>query len=60
MKALLKSFGYAFAGIFRTLRSERNMRIHLVVCAYMYGYLLVYDFFKVSRTGFAILFLANA
>lgn len=60
MKALLKSFGYAFAGIFRTLRTERNMRIHLVVSAYMYGYLLIYDFFEVSRTGFAVLFLANA
>ena len=60
MKALLRSFGYAFAGIFRTLRTERNMRIHLVVSAYMYGYLLIYDFFEVSRTGFAVLFLANA
>ena len=60
MKALLKSFGYAFAGIGRTIRSERNMRIHLAVSVYMYGYLLIYDFFEVSRTGFAVLFLANA
>ena len=60
MKALLKSFGYAFAGIWSTIRTERNMRIHLVVSAYMFGYLLIYDFFEVSRTGFAILFLANA
>ncbi len=60
MKALLKSFGYAFAGIGRTIRTERNMRIHLAVSLYMYGYLLIYDFFEVSRTGFAVLFLANA
>ena len=60
MKDLIKSFGYAFQGIFRTIRTERNMRIHLVVSAYMYGYLLIYDFFDVSRTGFAVLFLANA
>ena len=60
MKALIKSFGYAFAGIGRTIRTERNMRIHLVVTLYMYGYLLLYDFFEVSRTGFAVLFLANA
>ena len=25
---LYKSFSYAFAGIFRTIRSERNMKIH--------------------------------
>ena len=60
MKALIKSFGYAFCGIFSTIRTERNMRIHLVVSLYMYGYLLCYDFFEVSRTQFAILFLANA
>lgn len=60
MKGLVKSFGYAFQGIFRTIRTERNMRIHLVVSLYMYGYLLIYDFFEVSRTGFAVLFLANA
>lgn len=60
MKALLKSFGYAFAGIGRTIRTERNMRIHLAVSLYMYGYLLIYDFFEVSRTEFAVLFLANA
>ncbi len=60
MKKLLQSFGYAFEGIFRTIRTERNMRIHLVVSAYMYGYLLIYDFFRVTRTGFAVLFLANA
>ena len=60
MKALLKSFGYAFAGVGRTILTERNMRIHLTVMAYMFGYLFLYDFFDVSRTQFALLFLACA
>lgn len=63
MKSLLslfKSFGYAFRGIFQALKYERNMRIHLVCVAYMYSFLLIYDFFEVSRTQFAIIFLANA
>ena len=36
------------------------MRIHLVCMIYMYSYLLIYDFFDVSRTQFAIIFIANA
>ena len=60
MKALLKSFGYAFAGIFSTIRTERNMRIHLTVMLYMFGYLFLYDFFTVSRTQLALLFLSCA
>ena len=36
------------------------MRVHLVCMIYMYSYLLIYDFFKVSRTQFAIIFIANA
>lgn len=43
-----------------TLVHERNMRIHFVCMAYMYAFLSVYDFFEVTRTQFAILFLANA
>lgn len=60
MKELFLSFGYAFRGIFMTLVHERNMRIHFVCMAYMYAFLSVYDFFEVTRTQFAILFLANA
>ena len=36
------------------------MRVHLVCMIYMYSYLLIYDFFEVSRTQFAIIFIANA
>ncbi len=57
---LFKSFGYAFRGIYLAVKYERNMRIHLVCVVYMYSFLLVYDFFKVNPTQFAVIFLANA
>lgn len=60
MKALLKSFGYAFCGVVQTLRTERNMRIHTVVMLYMFGFLLCHDFFTVTRTQMALLLLACA
>lgn len=60
MKNLLKSFGYAFRGIWYALKYERNMRIHFTCMVYMYAFLTVYDFFEVTRTQFAVLFLANA
>lgn len=50
MKGLLKSFVYAGSGIITCIRQERNMRVHLVCMIYMYSYLLIYDFFEVSRT----------
>ncbi len=58
--SLFKSFGYAFRGIYQALKYERNMRIHLTCVAYMYSFLLIYDFFKVNATQFAVIFLANA
>ena len=60
MKSLIKSFGYAFRGIYYTLKYERNMRIHFACMVYMYSFLLIYDFFKVSPTQFAVIFIANA
>ena len=60
MKNLLKSFIYAGKGIISCIRCERNMRIHLVCMVYMYCFLGLYDFFEVSATQFAILFVANA
>ena len=60
MKGLLKSLGYAGSCIITCIRQERNMRVHLVCMIYMYSYLLIYDFFEVSRTQFAIIFIANA
>lgn len=60
MKSLIKSFGYAFRGIYQALKYERNMRIHFVCMIYMYSFLAVYDFFEITRTQLAIIFLANA
>lgn len=59
MKSLIKSFGYAFRGIFTCLVKERNMRIHTVCMIYMYFFLFAFDFFEISGTQLAILFLAN-
>lgn len=55
MKKLLKSFVYAFRGIWHCICTERNMRIHLCFTAYMFGFLTIHDFFDVSREQFAIL-----
>jgi len=59
IKVFFKGFIYAWRGIVSCLRRERNMRVHLTCAVYMYTYLLAYDFFEVSRTQFALLFLAN-
>ena len=60
LKALFKSFVYAFKGFFWILTHERNFRIHITCLFYMFYFLLRYDFFEVSRTQFAILLLASA
>lgn len=58
MKSLIKSFGYAFEGIFTAIKKERNMRIHIVCMIYMFFFLFAFDFFEISRTELAILFIA--
>ena len=58
MKELFKSFGYAFQGILTALTKERNMRIHIVCMVYMFFFLFVFDFFEITRTQLAILFIA--
>ena len=60
IKGLFRSFVYAFKGIFWMLTHERNFRVHITCLAYMFYYLLRYDFFTVTRTDFAILFLASS
>jgi diacylglycerol kinase len=54
------SFVYAFKGIYRTIKNEQNMRVHIVCMAYMYSYLFLFDFFKITRTELAIILIANA
>ncbi|HBL41392.1 MAG TPA: diacylglycerol kinase [Ruminococcaceae bacterium] len=58
MKAFLKGFTYAFHGVLYGILSERNMRVHLSVLAYMVFFLTRYDFFQVSKTQLAVLMLA--
>jgi diacylglycerol kinase len=60
MKGLLRSFGYAFRGLYRATRSERNLRIHIVVMLYMYGFLLLPDWFSITPVQWALLLLATA
>ena len=60
MKGLLKSFVYAGNGILWCLKNERNMRAHFSLCIYMYAYLLVYDFFELTKTEWAIILICNA
>lgn len=55
MKNLLKSFVYAFKGIFYCICNERNMRIHMCFAVYMIGFLTVHDFFEVSKAQLAVL-----
>ena len=42
VKALIKSFGYAFSGIITAIRSERNFRIHIVAAGLVAGFGAVY------------------
>lgn len=60
MKGLVRSFGYALRGLYHAVRSERNLRIHVVVMVYLYGFLLVPDWFVVTSTQWALLLLASA
>ena len=59
-KKLFKGFGYAFEGVWNTLRTERNFRIHLTCIGYMLGFLLLTDWFTLTRTDWALLLLACA
>lgn len=51
---LYKSFGYAFQGIFHTIRTERNMKIHCVavILVTIFGMWL-----KISKTEWMICFI---
>ncbi len=60
MKGLLKSFVYAGKGIIWCLKNERNMRAHFSLCVYMYAYLLIYDFFELTKVEWAVILLCNA
>ncbi len=42
IKAIIKSFGYAFSGIASAIRSERNLRIHTVAAILVTGFGILY------------------
>ncbi len=59
LKKFVKGFRFAFEGIVTALKTECNMRVHIVCMFYMYLFLLAFDFFEITRTQFAIIFIAN-
>ena len=59
-KKLFKSFFYAFRGVFSTLKTERNMRIHLTCVIYMFSILLLTDWFTLTKTDWVALVFASA
>lgn len=58
-KKLFKSFVYAFRGIIRTVKSERNLRIHITCLIYMFSILGLTDWFTLTRTDWAILVVTS-
>lgn len=53
-KSLARSFKYAASGIVKTIRAERNMRIHIAVTALIIAFL---PFYKLSGVELGILAL---
>lgn len=60
LTALFKSFFYAARGIVSTVKTERNMRIHLVCVIYMFTILLTTDWFILERSDWCALIIASA
>ncbi|MCQ2463905.1 MAG: diacylglycerol kinase family protein [Clostridia bacterium] len=59
-KKLFKSFFYAFRGIENYIKNERNMRIHLVCCIYMYSILIFSGWWTLSAVQWALIFIGSA
>ena len=59
-KKLFKSFTYAFKGIGYLIKHERNFRIHLSCIIYMFSILTLTDWFKLTRTDYAVLLVVSA
>lgn len=57
---LIKSFGYAFTGIFSTIKNERNMRIHLSLLTYMLSFLIFGKWFVLSKTQWCIILICSS
>lgn len=57
IKSIVKSFNFAFKGLWFCIVNERNMRIHLVVAAYV---LFFSFFYNLSKVEYIVLLLAIA
>ena len=57
MKSFIKGFNYAFKGIIRVIKEERNMRVHI---AFALNVLIFAPFLKVTRVEYALLLLTIA
>lgn len=58
-KKLFKSFVYAFKGVYNTIKTERNMRIHITCLTYMFSILGFTDWFTIEKSDWAILVMAS-
>lgn len=59
-KKFLKSFTYAAKGAVYCVKTQRNLRVHLMFMSFMFFFLLRYDFFQITRTQFAVLVVTCA
>lgn len=55
IKRLVKSFKYALRGVLKTVKTEQNMRIHLVAANLIIAFA---RFFGISKAEWAMLFLS--
>ncbi len=55
-QSIFRSFGYAFKGIFRTVKEERNFRIHLVAVALVTWVAFLYEITPGQALVLVILF----
>ena len=55
-KAIFRSFGYAFCGLFRTVREERNFRIHLVAVVLVTWFAFLYEVSAGQAVALVILY----
>lgn len=56
----LKGFVYAGRGVLSTIKTERNMRVHLTFLVYMFSILLSTDWFVLSSSDWVALVIISA
>ncbi|MFH1662095.1 MAG: diacylglycerol kinase family protein [Candidatus Falkowbacteria bacterium] len=54
IKRLIKSFGYAFKGLIKTIREEQNLQIQFIIAFLI---LLLAYFFKINRIEWCLVIL---